>query len=124
MNDENRVEPGMSDTDVLYAMSKGNPGAATVVYSFRTGAEPLSGNTLVKQLDELGIYESRIWRLYKDVCGENSVIMSKLLQAVAHKLLSEDALRHAIDHYGEGVDTAEVVEKLHDHLKGQELCLP
>lgn len=114
----------MDDTEVLYAMSGGNPGAATVVVSLRTGAEALSDNTLVRQLDELGIYESRIWQLYKDVCSEDLVIMSKLLQAVSHKLLTEGALHHAIDHYGEGVDTAEVVEKLHDHLKGQELCLP
>ena len=124
MRSEHRVKPNMNDTEVLYAMSSGNPGAATVLLCLRAGFSPFNDNTSVVQLDELGIYESRIWMLYKDMCGEDIVATRSILQAASLELLSLDALHHAIDHYGEGVDVAEVIEKLHDHLKGQELCLP
>ena len=62
--------------DVLFRMSEGNPGAINVLMDGFKESERIDPDNwagpwgMAVNLDHLGIYGSRIWILYKDVCGE------------------------------------------------------
>lgn len=51
----------------------------------------------IMQLDDLGIYGSRIWMLYKDVCDQHIDVMIGLMRGVQLGHLSEWDLNRAID---------------------------
>lgn len=67
-------------------------------------------------MDTLGIYGSRIWMLYKDVCGEDLVKTIAILRSYQLGFLNEVELNFAIDNYGRGVDVDRLMEKVTDHL--------
>lgn len=51
-------------------------------------------------LDMIGVYEDRIWMLYKDVCGSNIVKTFAALRAVQLGIVSAEDLNFAIDNRG------------------------
>lgn len=59
-------DPGISTLDAIISMADGNPGAISVLGAL-LGADAVS----ILILDELEIYGSDIWILYKDECEEN-----------------------------------------------------
>jgi hypothetical protein len=70
-------------------------------------------------LDTLGIYEHRIWGLYKDVCDCHLGKMIAVLRANQLGQLAgvnAHALNHAIDNYGDGIDLNAVVEAVKSRL--------
>ena len=71
MLSNNRV--GLQDTvqDALVKMVEGNPGAITVLLEFLK-RNPDLGLIHILKLDDLGIYGSHIWMLWKDVCGQDA----------------------------------------------------
>lgn len=103
-------------------MGGGNPGALSVVMDMMTQGPQIDPDNFMGGLgpilfmDTLGIYESRIWVLYKDVCKENVSTTICILRAVQMGFLSEAELSFAIDNYGEGIDVdaecAKVTKKL------------
>lgn len=60
-------------------------------------------------LDMLGIRDSAIYLFYKEVCREHVGYMMALMRGVLLGLVSEKALRHAIEYHGEGIDLDSIV---------------
>jgi hypothetical protein len=75
--DRNRVELSDSVIDVAVKVAEGNPGAikvCTLLLKDTKGIDPMAafgGLGMLLAFDDRGIYGSRIWVLYKDVCGES-----------------------------------------------------
>jgi hypothetical protein len=108
--------------DVMLKMSEGNPGAVTVLielYDKTPEIDPMSaldGLGAIMWLDTFGIYGSRIWMLYKDVCGQDIAKTNWMLRACQLGIISETELNHRIDNYGrDGID--EIIEKVLKELE-------
>jgi hypothetical protein len=56
----------------------------------------MGGFGCILQMDTFGIYESRIWMLYKDVCGQDLTKMLTLLRGVQLGIISQSQLDAAI----------------------------
>jgi len=118
-----RIRLGMSTKDIVFAMSGGNPGAVRVCMEILTTdceTDPLAGGYMpLLQLDNLNIWDSRIWMLYKDVCGES---LPKLLTVIrAYQMgelggATEDAINHAIDNRGDGLDLDAIMVAVKERL--------
>lgn len=114
----------LSDTvmDCASKMSEGNPGGLSVcMQMISTGAkidpDAFGGGVAgLLAMDSLGIYGSRIWMLYKDVCGENLTKTMAMLRAWQLGFLTRSALDHAIDNYGNGVDVDALLSQVKDRL--------
>jgi hypothetical protein len=90
-------------SEAVFAMSGGNPGAIRVlVDSIEQGADidpdaaMLGGFSFLMNLDTFGIYDSDIWILYKDICGENLSHTIGLVRAVQCGCVSKNDLLEAI----------------------------
>ena len=94
----------------LMKLSKGNPGALTVLMQVMKQAERIDPDSfggpavVFMHLDELGLHGSRIWTLYKDVCGESVSRMMGALRAVQLGIISDNTLKAAVENYGRGLD--------------------
>lgn len=113
-----RISLEMTFEEILLKMSGGNPGAITVCMELLSKGEKvdpdasLGGFSSLLLLDTLGIYEGRIWGLYKDVCGCHigkmiAVLRAKQLGQLAG--IDTQTLNYAIDNYGKGIDLDAVV---------------
>ena len=125
-----RINEKMTMQDALYAMSGGNPGALTVLMGLLTQGKEIDPDSFsggfgsILMLDSLGIYESRIWLLFKDVCGENLAKMIAVLRANQLGGLANvttETLNHAIDNRGEGIDLDVVVAEVTSRLSNFQL---
>ena len=89
--------------DVLLKMVEGNPGAVTVCMQLLEKGRKIDpdgfmgGLGIILSLDTHSIYGSRIWMLYKDVCGEHLGRMCGLLRAVQLGFFSDSNLDAMID---------------------------
>jgi hypothetical protein len=103
MNNNTRIESHDSVQSAAIKMCEGNPGALSVIAKLITeGASidpdaTLGGIANVLGLDSLGIYGSRIWMLYKDVCGEDLKGMIAVLRAHQLGYITEAQVLQAID---------------------------
>jgi len=83
-----RLDENGTLEDTLTKLSEGNPGALHVClnsYRFSPIIDPdnaLGCNAPLHILDTFGIYGSRIWILYKDVCGEDIVKFIAVLRGM------------------------------------------
>ena len=117
-----RIELTDTPSDVVMKMSEGNPGAMTVCMNILDGGEKidpdgaLGGLGAILMLDTLGIYSSRIWMLYKDVCGENLSTMLAIERAWQFGFVDSVRLNHAIDNRGRGIDIEDLVRQVKDRL--------
>ena len=86
----------------MVKMAEGNIGAATVLSElFREGAtidpqSDLGGFGPVLQLDDMEIYGSHIWILYKYICKEDLRSMVALIRARQLGIISQQELKAAI----------------------------
>lgn len=114
MNRKERITSNDNQLTAMMKLSGGNPGALSVVAQLlERGAvtdpdDAFGGLGKLLSLDTFGIYESRIWMLHKDVCGQDLAATCGLLRAVQLGFLSREKLNHAIDHYGDGIDLSEI----------------
>ena len=115
MKRKDRIELHDSIRDILMKMSEGNPGALTVCMKMLEEGgdiDPQSfagGLGAILGMDSHGIYGSRIWMLYKDVCGENLENTLAVLRACQLGQLRESDMLHAIDNRGQGIDVPALV---------------
>ncbi len=114
---ETRITLEMTTGDVLIAMGGGNPGALTVCMSImkeggKIDPQGLGGLGALLKMDTLGIYEHRIWGLYKDVCKENLEKMFGVLRANQLGFVSAAVLNEAVNNRGTGID----VDNLFDQV--------
>jgi len=104
-----RLKLEMSISDAVLALSEGNPGAIKVLTdSIQRNHEIDPVNAygpwgLVANLDFIEVYGSRIWVLYKDLCGEDLPRTTALVRAVQLGIISRETLDKAIDG-GEKID--------------------
>lgn len=114
----------LTDTAMSAAtkMSDGNSGALKVcAMMLRQGAEIdpddfAGGLGNLLSMDTLGLYGSRIWMLFKDVCKEDLRVTCALLRAWQLGFVSEIALRNAIETYGSGIDVPALVAQVEERL--------
>jgi hypothetical protein len=121
-NEKQQIEITDSLLSAAIKLSAGNPGACVAIakmVGMSPNVDPDSGFaefTPLLTLDSHGIYGSRIWMLFKDVCKENATHALACLRALQLGLLNDSDLDHAIDNYGERVDTAAVLEAVQKRL--------
>lgn len=98
-----RLKLEMNINDALFALSDGNPGAIKVLMDSMEHNERIDPDSglgelgLILNLDQFGIYENRIWRLYKEVCGEDLPRTTAVVRAVQLGILPRETLDRAID---------------------------
>ncbi len=107
---------------VIIKMCEGNLGAISVcrqLLSDTPKIDPdsfMGGVGIILSLDTLAIYGSRIWMLYKDVCGQNIHDTLAVLRGVQLGFISQATLNYAIDHYGEGISVKDLVKQVKERL--------
>lgn len=106
----------LTDTvnDILKKISKGNPGALSVCMGMIKMGDyrentPMGGMAYLLMLDSFEIYGDDIWMLHADVCSQNVLTAMMLLRACQIGKVSREALCHAIQHDGEGIDVGALV---------------
>lgn len=82
--------------DILFKLSNGNYGAVSVLIDALKD-EGDYGTQFVLMLDEYEIYGSSIWRLYKDVCGEDLAVTMNMVKAVQFGKLPLAELKKGIE---------------------------
>lgn len=123
-NKTTRITLDMNIKDVIIAMCDGNPGALNVMMGLVNEGDKIDpeagfggGFHALLNLDSNGIYGSRIWMLYKDVCDQDLATTVGLLRAVQLGLLSSEALDTAIDDYGAGLNIGDLMGAVRAKLK-------
>jgi len=122
MNKSCRIQLEDTPISAMIKMVEGNPGAIRVcaeLFEQSSKIDPdaaLEGMVPIFTLDTHGIYGSRIWMLYKDVCKGNLTKVIAVLRAVQLGLISERTLLHAIDNYGEGLDINDAHRRVKEKL--------
>ena len=122
MNDKTRLT--LDDTVIvaILKLAGGNPGALRVCAEImKRGMEidpkDMGGFGALMSMDSLGIYGSRIWLLYEDVCRENLVKTIACLRGWQLGILPERDLQAAIDGDRARVDTNMVLSMVKAQLK-------
>ncbi len=104
-----RIEITDTVQDVVLKLAGGNPGAIRVCVELLKDSESidpdniLGGLGVLMSLDTLGIYESDIWLLYKDVCGERLAAMVAVLRGLQLGLVGQHAVKGAIAKANQGM---------------------
>ena len=108
--------------DIIIKISEGNPRAISVCMMMYTKGGAIDPDALfgglggVLSLDSLGIYGSKIWMLFKDVCKQDLVKTSAMLRAWQLGFVPKATLLHAIDNYGAGIDTDALLAQVQERL--------
>ena len=122
MNRDTRIKLYDTGMSAIVKLSDGNPGATVVcIEMLKKGKDidpdyVLGGLGILLMLDTFGIYGSRIWMLYKDVCKQDIVKTVAVLRAGQLGILDDDMLQHAIDNRGEGIDIEDLHKKVRQRL--------
>ena len=107
-----RISIEMTVADAIVEISDGNPGAVTACVDILNNGESWG----LIYLDELGIYEKRIYPLWSNVCDSDALKTLAVLYAARHERAGVDAhtLNHAIDNRGgiEWDDLEPIIELL------------
>lgn len=120
--DNTRITLDDNMQGAVIKLSDGNPGAVNVLMQLLTTEEVIDPDSVlgplgtILHLDSHGIYGSRIWMLYKDVCGENLNILVGICRAVQLGILGDSKLDHAIDNNGCGVNIEETMRAVKEQL--------
>jgi hypothetical protein len=117
-----RIKLDDSLQEAIYKLSEGNPGAVRVLVDLVMHGDKidpdnaLGGFGVLLYLDMFGVYGSRIWMLYKDVCGEDYVKTIAMIRACQLGLISERQLNEAIENHGRGLDVNQVMQQVKEAL--------
>src|SRR5688572_13889692 len=120
-----RLRLDMTAIDAVTAMAEGNPGAiAALCECLKLGSEIdpddlFGGLGSIMTLDTLGIYGSRLYMLWNDVCRRDMPKFIACLRAYQLGQLAgctESALNHAIDNRGNGLDVDAVLVAVCERL--------
>ncbi len=108
--------------DILMKMGEGNPGGLRVMMDIISLGPEIDPDDFAKGLgtilwmDSLNIRGSKIWMLYKDVCGEDLIKTMGMMRATQLGVINSETLLHAIDNYGNGVDVEDCLRKVKAEL--------
>ena len=113
-----KIDLNDSMLDVMTKMSEGNPGALTVCLNIIKNGEAIDpdnamgGLGIILSLDTLGLYGSKIWMLFKDVCESDLAQMLAVLRGWQLGMLSETQVRHAVENRGDGINVSDICAKV------------
>ena len=114
---------GLNDTvmDIFVKLSEGNPGALNVCMQILEDSpkiDPDCAHPLITlfTFDDLGIYGSRIWMLYKDVCNQDLKATLGVMRGHQLGYITEHQLNHAIDNRGDGLDVTDILSQVQEFL--------
>lgn len=119
MNRNLRIKLYDTGSSAIVKLADGNPGATVVCMEMLKKGKDIDpdyvmgGLGMLLMLDTFGIYGSRIWMLYKDVCKQDIVKTIAVLRAGQMGMLGDEALQHAIDNRGDGID----IDDLHKQVR-------
>lgn len=122
MNRNTRIKLNDTILSSITKISDGVSGAVVVCAEIMDKYEDIDpdssigGFGVILELDYLGIYGSRIWQLYKDVCKEDIVKTIAVLRAVQLGMLDKDKLQFAIDNYGKFIDVDDIYNRVRHRL--------
>ncbi len=108
--------------DVVIKLAEGVPGALHICMNIlKQGAiiDPdgaMDGLGVLLSLDDMQIYGSDIWMLYKDVCNENLVDMLAVLRARQLGYISDLEIVYALRNRGEGLDIRKCYTQVKERL--------
>lgn len=99
-----RERIGLNDTtmDIYMKLSEGNPGAVSVLAQVTKGYTKIDPDSALASLSPLlsfdshGIYGSKIWLLWKDVCGQCEVKLATLFRASQLGIMRHDLIHKAV----------------------------
>ena len=112
----------MTTIEIITSLADGNPGAVRVMIEMLENGDridpdsALGGLGAILSLDTHGIYGSRIWMLYKDVCGEDVAKTLASLRAVQLGVASHTDLVAAIDGKRNRFDPTEALQSVRQRL--------
>ena len=114
----------LTDTAIEAAMKigEGNPGAISVCAQIIKRVDDIDPDSATSwlgpfcQMGEAGIVGSRVWMLYKVVCGEDLVKTLAVLRGRQLGFVSEAELNHAIDNRGDGLYVEQILESVQAEL--------
>lgn len=115
------TDPEMTTRDAVIMMCDGNPGGLNVLMMIlKEGAaiDPQAFDPIahILTLDMFNIYGSRIWGLYKDVCGQNLSKTIAVIRALQLGITNINALSEAIENRGQGYPLDTVVKLVTERL--------
>lgn len=117
-----RIHLGDSIEGVVRKMSGEIPGAMKVCMELLVKGEEidpdgaLGGLGIILLFDTYSIYEERIWKLYRYVCGRDLTKTVAIIRACQLGLFPIDKVQYAIDHNGYGVNPDELLAKVKERL--------
>ncbi len=117
-----RINLDDSIMDVMQKMCEGNPGALTVCVNILKNGEQIDpdgamgGLGALLLLDTLGVYGSKIWMLFKDVCDSDVSTMLAVLRGWQLGMLTEKQIHHAIGNRGQGLNIPETCQMVSERL--------
>ena len=117
-----RIQLTDTPMSMLVKLAEGNPGGLTVMMQIIKDGPSIDPDAAfgplahILGLDTFGIYGSRIWMFYKDACKEDLTAMIAVMRAVQLGKLSESAMHHAIDNYGDGIDVSALLDMVQKEL--------
>ena len=117
INIKPRIELNDSLCSIVMKMAGFNLGAEIVLLRLLNDGDNINPDTnrggleAIFVLDILGIYGSKIWMLYKDVCRENLIYMMGLLRAYQLGMLTQAEILSAIDNQS-SLNVAEYIAKI------------
>ncbi len=117
-----RIHLGDTVMGVVRKMSGEIPGAAKVCVELLNKGEEidpdgaLGGMGIIWMFDMYHIYDERIWKLYRYVCGQDLIKTVAVIRACQLGLFSIDKVQYAIDHNGDGVNADELLAKVKERL--------
>ncbi len=112
----------LTDTGMSAAikLAEGNPGAISVIVGILKDGEwidpvGMGGLGTMLMLDTFHIYGSRIWMLYKDVCGQDIIKTMAVIRACQLGIIRQHDLNSAIDGNGK-LDTDDLLNQVKERL--------
>ena len=108
--------------DMLVKLSDGNPGGCNVLLAIlKHGAEidpqiMMGPVGTILLLDTFGIRGSKIWVLFKDICGQHLGRTIGVIRATQLGILSQDQLTKAVETYRADFDVEDVVAQVKERL--------
>ena len=102
MNQNPRITLEMSAINAIITLSEGNPGALTALMDIATNYTKVDPDSVLRSftpllaLDNMSIYGSRVWILYKDICASNPGLVAIIVRAVQLGILPDSKVHAAI----------------------------
>ena len=122
-----KIDFNDSMMEMLIKMSEGNPGALTVCLNILKNGKQIDPDNMmggfseILSLDILGLYGSKIWMLFKDVCESDLSKMLAVLRGWQLGMLSETQVRHAVENHGAGINVTDICAKVVERLPNFQL---